>query len=114
QIYKIYINESLLILTDRLPTHIGEYREVNPKSFEFTKFYAGFNNSETPVTYLLLSEDYRKIFKRIKKSVELIKAAGGLVSNGESQCLFIFRKGKWDLPKGKLDEGENFRTAAVR
>lgn len=44
----------------------------------------------------------------------MIKAAGGLVSNEENKYLFIFRKGKWDLPKGKLDKGENFRTAAVR
>ena len=46
--------------------------------------------------------------------MELIRAAGGLVSNEENKYLFIFRKGKWDLPKGKLDKGETFRTAAVR
>jgi 8-oxo-dGTP pyrophosphatase MutT (NUDIX family) len=28
--------------------------------------------------------------------------------------LFIYRRGKWDLPKGKLDEGENFEAAAIR
>lgn len=43
-----------------------------------------------------------------------IKAAGGLVSNEENKYLFIFRKGKWDLPKGKLDKGETLRVAAVR
>ncbi len=46
--------------------------------------------------------------------MEMIKAAGGLVSNEENKYLFIFRKGKWDLPKGKLDKGESFRKAAVR
>ncbi len=44
----------------------------------------------------------------------LIKAGGGLVSNEQNKYLFIFRKGKWDLPKGKLDDGETFRKAAVR
>ncbi len=44
----------------------------------------------------------------------LIKAAGGLVSNEENKYLFIFRNGKWDLPKGKLDKGENSRVAAIR
>lgn len=43
-----------------------------------------------------------------------IIAAGGLVQNSKSEYLFIFRKGKWDLPKGKLDEGEEIRDAAVR
>jgi len=46
--------------------------------------------------------------------MSLIKAGGGLVSNEENRYLFIFRKGKWDLPKGKLDEDETFRSAAVR
>lgn len=44
----------------------------------------------------------------------LIKAAGGLVSNEENKYLFIFRNGKWDLPKGKLDKEESSRVAAIR
>ena len=31
-----------------------------------------------------------------------------------STYLFIFRRGKWDLPKGKQDEDENIRTTALR
>lgn len=46
--------------------------------------------------------------------MKLIKAAGGLVSNEGDKYLFIFRNGKWDLPKGKLDKGENTRVAAIR
>jgi 8-oxo-dGTP pyrophosphatase MutT (NUDIX family) len=44
----------------------------------------------------------------------LIKAAGGLVYNESNQLLMIFRNGKWDLPKGKVEIGENVRDAAVR
>lgn len=43
-----------------------------------------------------------------------IEAAGGLVENEHDEYLFILRRGKWDLPKGKLDEGENIRECAVR
>jgi 8-oxo-dGTP pyrophosphatase MutT (NUDIX family) len=32
----------------------------------------------------------------------------------ENQFLFIFRNGKWDLPKGKLDLGEKTKKAAIR
>ncbi len=46
--------------------------------------------------------------------MKMIKAAGGLVSNEEQHYLFIFRNGKWDLPKGKLDSGETAKIAAVR
>ncbi len=43
-----------------------------------------------------------------------IIAGGGLVLNEKSELLMIFRRGKWDLPKGKLDEGENIEQCAVR
>lgn len=41
-------------------------------------------------------------------------AAGGLVKNTQGQYLWIFRRGKYDLPKGKLDPGETFEHAALR
>jgi len=43
-----------------------------------------------------------------------IQAAGGAVFNEKSRLLMIFRKGKWDLPKGKVDKGETLRKAALR
>lgn len=43
-----------------------------------------------------------------------ILAGGGLVLNDEGELLMIFRRGKWDLPKGKLDEGETIEACAVR
>ncbi len=44
----------------------------------------------------------------------LILAAGGLVLNEKGEVLFMFRKGKWDLPKGKLDPGETMDACALR
>ncbi len=43
-----------------------------------------------------------------------IIAAGGLVTNQQEELLMIFRRGKWDLPKGKLDKGESIEDCAVR
>ena len=43
-----------------------------------------------------------------------IIAAGGLVTNPQGQILWIYRRGFWDLPKGKLDEGETIQTCALR
>jgi 8-oxo-dGTP pyrophosphatase MutT (NUDIX family) len=45
---------------------------------------------------------------------QLIEAAGGLVLNERGNLLMIFRRGKWDLPKGKRDAGESIETCAVR
>jgi 8-oxo-dGTP pyrophosphatase MutT (NUDIX family) len=45
---------------------------------------------------------------------QIIKAGGGLVFNEKDDLLMIFRRGFWDLPKGKLDEGETIEACAVR
>ena len=44
----------------------------------------------------------------------LIEAAGGLVYSDINQLIMIFRNGKWDLPKGKLEVGENIEQCAIR
>jgi 8-oxo-dGTP pyrophosphatase MutT (NUDIX family) len=44
----------------------------------------------------------------------IITAAGGLVQNNEGAFLLIYRRGFWDLPKGKLDPGESIPTCALR
>jgi 8-oxo-dGTP pyrophosphatase MutT (NUDIX family) len=43
-----------------------------------------------------------------------IDAGGGVVQNESGHVLMIYRRGKWDLPKGKRDEGEDIATCAVR
>lgn len=43
-----------------------------------------------------------------------IHAAGGLVINEAQQILFMIRRGKWDLPKGKMELGEIPETTALR
>ena len=47
-------------------------------------------------------------------NIPIIVAAGGLVWNENNELLMIFRQEKWDLPKGKLDEGESIETCAIR
>lgn len=48
------------------------------------------------------------------KNYKLIRAAGGLVVNDEGKILMIFRRGKWDLPKGKFEDGETIEECAER
>jgi 8-oxo-dGTP pyrophosphatase MutT (NUDIX family) len=43
-----------------------------------------------------------------------IIAAGGIVVNPNKEILWIFRRGFWDLPKGKLDPNESIEACAIR
>ncbi|MEJ6734173.1 MAG: NUDIX domain-containing protein [Flavobacteriales bacterium] len=47
-------------------------------------------------------------------SFHKIIAGGGVVRNKNKELLFIFRNGKWDLPKGKLEQNENIETCSLR
>lgn len=63
----------------------------------------------------LLSEDPKMVFKILKSCFdEYIKAGGGLIRNSAGEILFIFRKGKWDLPKGKIEANESIKEGARR
>lgn len=52
-------------------------------------------------------------WKDFRKHFRWVEAAGGAVVN-RKRLLCIFRRGQWDLPKGKLDAGESQAEAAVR
>ena len=64
------------------------------------------------VTFTLKNK--KEVIKYLKKKFKVIKAAGGIVQNNENKILFIYRLGKWDLPKGKKDKGEKIKDCAIR
>lgn len=62
----------------------------------------------------VLLEDLTGFIRGLFTSFQVIQAAGGYVENHRGDLLMIFRRGFWDLPKGKLDAGETAAQAAVR
>jgi 8-oxo-dGTP pyrophosphatase MutT (NUDIX family) len=58
--------------------------------------------------------DLEELIKEFTKKFSVVKAAGGLVENKKKNILMIFRRGRWDLPKGKLDKGETLEACAIR
>ena len=63
---------------------------------------------------VLWHSDLEKLKKAFFKNFKEIEAAGGIVQNDKKELLFILRLGKWDLPKGKVEKGEDLETCAVR
>ena len=63
---------------------------------------------------LIETKDPAREFSEFCKEFKIIEAAGGLIKNDQGEYLFIFRHGKWDLPKGKLNKKEKPEDAAVR
>lgn len=43
----------------------------------------------------------------------IIESAGGLVCNRYHHIMLMFKRGKWDMPKGRVEEGQSRITAAL-
>ena len=63
---------------------------------------------------ILLTNETERWWEVFSRHFETITAGGGIVFNPNQELLFIFRRKKWDLPKGKLDAGETIEACAVR
>jgi 8-oxo-dGTP pyrophosphatase MutT (NUDIX family) len=63
---------------------------------------------------VLFLPDLDVLLQKFLSYFECIEAAGGVVQNRDNEVLLIFRRGFWDLPKGKIDAGETVEEAALR
>ena len=119
--YKIYINETALILISNEELK----KSVFPRENMLITPYAGkkkfllhyIDHLEKTARFesvVIHHHDVDKLKKDFDELFKEVQAAGGLVLNEREEILFIFRRGFWDLPKGKLDEGENYKEASVR
>jgi len=118
--YKIYINHALLLLSPAPETLEG----IAPDR-RLAARYSG--KKKTLLNYVDMMEKGRRfdcvnifypdvelLFQDFCAHHRIIEAAGGIVYNPQGELLFIYRLGHWDLPKGKIDEGETPEEAALR
>jgi ADP-ribose pyrophosphatase YjhB (NUDIX family) len=66
-------------------------------------------------THIIIeNEDVVALKTNFFSNFGFIQAAGGVVENEKEEILLIYRRKHWDLPKGKLDEGESMEQCALR
>lgn len=65
-------------------------------------------------TLVLQNDDIGNVWDWFRSRYTFVQAAGGAVTDEQSRLLVMYRRGMWDLPKGKVDKGEAIPTAAVR
>jgi 8-oxo-dGTP pyrophosphatase MutT (NUDIX family) len=117
---KIYFNDKPLFLTDEMTEEIQGYAHHDDAilidEFSHPAVNAMIHEMRREKVHagIFVHSDLATLKKAFWKKFNLIQAGGGLVNNGEHAWLFMFRRGKWDLPKGKLDAGETLEQCAVR
>ncbi len=119
--YKIYINETPLYLTNEESARVsGKNDEKNlvlryPGKKRFlVNVVHQLESSQRFEGITVYSPEPEEMWKTFQKIFTLIEAAGGVVFNEREEFLMIYRRGFWDLPKGKIDPGETPEVAALR
>ena len=69
---------------------------------------------ETCNSVWVVSPSPEEAFARFAADFATVEAAGGVVTDPAGRWLLMRRNGRWDLPKGHIEPGEDAATAAVR
>ncbi len=122
--YKIYINEVELILTSAADynKHFRQQRAGNRAQMEcsfqskadFLFLIETLEKARDLQTVLVIGREVETMFENFSFHYQKVEAAGGLVRNAKEEWLLMYRLGKWDLPKGKVEKAETHLRAALR
>ena len=117
--YKIYINETPLILCSKadLPEEVlqDEIRLSYPGKSKFLLHTIDMMEKSRRFSRVIIFHTAGEaLITEFHSLYRHVPAAGGVVVQPDGRILTIFRKGFWDLPKGKLDPGENPLAGAIR
>lgn len=112
----VYVEDKSLLLTESLDMVKAFGKQGAQIGYNPGGAISLLKSLEQPevTTAALVHKPVQESIDALKSTLRYIQAAGGLVYTPTREVLLIFRKGKWDLPKGKLDEGEDLATCALR
>lgn len=109
---KIFVNDKPIVLTSKIEKETT-FKNYLLKSVNIGKVIKELNSTKlTEIRLIHNNED--KLLKKFLKLLPNVLAGGGKVINPKGEVLFIFRNGKWDLPKGKAEKKEKIDETALR
>ncbi len=111
--YKVFIDQKPVVFIEKeeLSTDFLVEKAKNVTDMDALKLLLREASIDSPV--FLTAKNPKKTFKAFFSDFKKIEAAGGIVQR-KKKFLVIKRKGLWDIPKGKIDKGEDAETACVR
>ena len=110
--YKVFVNDKPLFLTNEISKETN-FQLFLLESVDIVQLIIKIFQNKIQKAYLY-HPDEKQIMKTLKSKIPVNKAGGGLVYNKKGEVLFIFRGGKWDLPKGGIEKGEDIEVTAMR
>ncbi len=115
--YKVFFNDRTIYLNDTLPDmssvgkdYVCAFENITDLKPQVKQF---LDPSKTGNLHIF-HDDLEALFRTFSQCFKNISAAGGLVTNSGGELLVIYRRGKWDLPKGKVEGNETIQETALR
>ncbi len=115
--YKVFFNSRIIYLVDNQPDYekttsenIQTFRDISDLKPLIMKWL----KSENEEALYLWHQETGRLMEYFSSCFHVIYASGGLVKNNKGEDLIIFRRGVWDLPKGKAEPGESLEQTALR
>ena len=115
--YKVFFNGHKIELGDKVPEKAlkSHHLVIQPESISDLQIpLMGWLENDPEEDLYICHPDSDYLTKTFTSCFTLIPAAGGLVKNSQAEDLVIFRRGVWDLPKGKAETGETPEQTALR
>ena len=110
--YKVFVNDKPLFLTNEVAKET-DFQLFLLESVDIEQLIVKMFNNKIQKAYLYYPDE-KEILKKVKEKIPVKRAGGGLVYNAKGEVLFIFRNGKWDLPKGGCEKNEEIEKSALR
>ena len=112
---KVFFDKKLILVSSKKSFRLKKKAAIFSIEFvskrDITK---ALNKRNIDLIYIYHSNEDR-VWHLFTKMFPVVEAAGGLVKNSVTgRVLFIYRKSKWDLPKGKVEKKEVVEAAAIR
>jgi 8-oxo-dGTP pyrophosphatase MutT (NUDIX family) len=113
--YKVHFENRFIIISpepDRLQKYGLFHKFYDTK--ELYKLISSFQQDKSILSLNIYGPDIKHLWRIFRIYFTEVEAAGGLVKHTSGKYLFIERKGKWDLPKGHVEQGETPEGCALR
>ncbi|CAI8307451.1 NUDIX domain-containing protein [Flavobacteriaceae bacterium] len=109
---KIFVGNKPIVLTTKVESE-SDFKNYLIDTVDINKVLHHLKK-EKYKSIRLIGENQELLLKKFLGLLPNIVAGGGKVLNAEGKILFIFRNGKWDLPKGKAEHKETIDQTALR
>jgi 8-oxo-dGTP pyrophosphatase MutT (NUDIX family) len=110
--YKIFVGNKPIVLTTALETET-DFKNFMIDAVDINKVLAKLKKDKYN-SVRIVGVDKEVLLKKFLALLPNVIAGGGKVFNPKNEILFIFRNGKWDLPKGKAEAKETINQTALR